>query len=258
MQTISALMQVLSKSKLSLDPPESSVSLIFRLIPPFSLELLFIKRSQSTNDKHSGQIAFPGGRVEPNESNFAACIRETYEEIGIILTESEYLGHTGLKNAYQPGLRISSLKLASHVFFVTRQIEVKPNQAEVFSHRWVDFQTFTRDLKQHKKPKFNSMKHEMYKTLINPSGIISGEFPGLLLPKSKNCNSPDFSDYHLWGLTYRKTREIVSLLPPTLRNVSSKDWVHYKLYWPHRLLNPYISFLDTYYPDSLTYNNFTL
>lgn len=52
------------------------------------VELLFIKRAFTLNDRHSGQVAFPGGKVEPNESDHDACQRETLEEIGLDVTDT--------------------------------------------------------------------------------------------------------------------------------------------------------------------------
>lgn len=46
------------------------------------LHLLFIVRS-STLTSHAGQIAFPGGRLEPGETVAGAALRETFEETGL-------------------------------------------------------------------------------------------------------------------------------------------------------------------------------
>ena len=46
--------------------------------------ILFIRRASSEHDRHSGQVAFPGGAVEPSDKSLTdAALRETYEEIGI-------------------------------------------------------------------------------------------------------------------------------------------------------------------------------
>ena len=47
------------------------------------LELLFMKRPPY-DGTHGGQISFPGGRKEPNDSSYEqTALRETAEEVGI-------------------------------------------------------------------------------------------------------------------------------------------------------------------------------
>ncbi len=54
--------------------------------------LLFIRRSIS-NDPHSGQVAFPGGRMESSDSSpEEASLREAQEEIGLDPQDVEVLG----------------------------------------------------------------------------------------------------------------------------------------------------------------------
>jgi len=66
---------------------KAAVALIFRLGKDDALELLFIKRAEYAGDPWSGQIAFPGGRVEAGDASLAeTAIRETREETGIDLT----------------------------------------------------------------------------------------------------------------------------------------------------------------------------
>jgi 8-oxo-dGTP pyrophosphatase MutT (NUDIX family) len=55
--------------------------------------LLFIERSEHTEDPWSGDLAFPGGRIEAVDAEpKAAAERETLEETGIDLGAAEYLG----------------------------------------------------------------------------------------------------------------------------------------------------------------------
>ena len=49
---------------------------------------------------HSGQISFPGGRIEPGESPTEAALREGWEEVGINRREVDVLGH--LTDLYIP------------------------------------------------------------------------------------------------------------------------------------------------------------
>ena len=57
------------------------------------LEVLFIHRAVRVGDTWSGQIAFPGGRREPTDSDLlTTATRETLEEIGVDLSTAERLG----------------------------------------------------------------------------------------------------------------------------------------------------------------------
>ncbi|MEJ2665534.1 MAG: CoA pyrophosphatase [Deinococcales bacterium] len=55
------------------------------------LELLFTVRASSLA-RHAGQIAFPGGGMEPGESAVAAALRETEEEVGLRVRPEAVLG----------------------------------------------------------------------------------------------------------------------------------------------------------------------
>lgn len=57
------------------------------------LEALFIKRAARVGDPWSGQVAFPGGRHDPEDGDLlATAIRETREETGVELSDAEHLG----------------------------------------------------------------------------------------------------------------------------------------------------------------------
>ncbi|MED5340276.1 MAG: CoA pyrophosphatase [Pseudomonadota bacterium] len=53
--------------------------------------LILTRRAESLR-KHSGQWAFPGGRVEPGETLIEAALREMRDEIGVDLPQSNVLG----------------------------------------------------------------------------------------------------------------------------------------------------------------------
>ena len=58
---------------------------------PAGLELLFTVRASGLT-RHAGQIAFPGGRLEPGEDAVAAALREAFEEVGLRADPADVLG----------------------------------------------------------------------------------------------------------------------------------------------------------------------
>ncbi len=65
----------------------SAVALIYRVDEAGEQQLLFIERAHRPGDPWSGDMAFPGGRMEAGDgSPRAAAERETLEEIGLDLT----------------------------------------------------------------------------------------------------------------------------------------------------------------------------
>lgn len=64
------------------DSKESAVLIIFNKNQDNNIDLIFTLRSSKLK-KHSGQISFPGGRKEKNETNIETALRETHEEIGV-------------------------------------------------------------------------------------------------------------------------------------------------------------------------------
>jgi len=54
-------------------------------------ELLFTVRAAGMRS-HAGQIAFPGGRLEPGEDSVDAAVREAAEEVGLEVSRGDILG----------------------------------------------------------------------------------------------------------------------------------------------------------------------
>jgi 8-oxo-dGTP pyrophosphatase MutT (NUDIX family) len=74
-------------------PGEPRLGGVLLLLYCHSNELyLVLTRRHDDLNAHAGQISFPGGRREPNETMPAAALRETYEEIGVPPTAVTLLG----------------------------------------------------------------------------------------------------------------------------------------------------------------------
>ncbi|AIT78762.1 CoA pyrophosphatase [Novosphingobium pentaromativorans] len=79
----------------------------------------------STMRAHPGQIAFPGGRIDPGETPVEAALREANEELGIDPAKVRVVGSSDL---YRTG---SGYEITPVVGVVPPDLEITPNPAEV-------------------------------------------------------------------------------------------------------------------------------
>ncbi len=71
-------------------PRRSAVLMLFGEGPD-GPDLLFTERSH-TMRSHPGQVSFPGGRLDPGETEIEAALREAEEEIGLVASGVEVFG----------------------------------------------------------------------------------------------------------------------------------------------------------------------
>jgi 8-oxo-dGTP pyrophosphatase MutT (NUDIX family) len=88
------------------------------------LTVLLTRRSDSLR-RHSGQVAFPGGRAEAGETPLETALRETFEEIGL---ERSFIRPVGLADTYETG---TGFAITPVVAFVTSGFELVRHEAEV-------------------------------------------------------------------------------------------------------------------------------
>lgn len=74
---------------------------------------------------HSGQLALPGGRVDPGETVEQTALRELEEELGVSLGSDAVLGHL------DPYATRSGYLIAPIVVWTPRDTVITPNPAEV-------------------------------------------------------------------------------------------------------------------------------
>jgi len=87
--------------------------------------LLFIRRSVA-NDPHSGQVAFPGGRIEPGDTSpETTSLREAQEEIGLSPEDVEVVGKL------PPLLTVTNYEIHPIVGIIPYPYPFHPSQSEV-------------------------------------------------------------------------------------------------------------------------------
>lgn len=99
-------------------------------------ELLMMQRAKHERDPWSGQMSFPGGKIDPQDASAkAAAIREAHEEVGVELGEEDFVGQ--LDDLY--GLKVNdvfSVHVACFVFKPTRTLKLVANE-EVADTVWL-------------------------------------------------------------------------------------------------------------------------
>lgn len=150
-----------------------------------AIELLFMERASRQDDPWSGNIGFPGGRVEVGDiTPQRTAERETMEEIGLDLSGCDYLGRlSDIVGAHLP------VQVSCYVYGVTGTPCFRPNQ-EVGDLFWVSLCELSDPDRQ-----------------VEARVRFGGEDfirPAIRLPQEEKPL--------LWGITYRLTMELLLLL----------------------------------------------
>ena len=108
-------------SERTLTPAAVLIPIIDRIEPT----VLFTRRTDTLR-RHAGQVAFPGGRIDPEDDGpVAAALREAHEEIALSPDEVEVLGTL---DTYETGTGYS---ITPVVGLVTPDLPLVPAEAEV-------------------------------------------------------------------------------------------------------------------------------
>jgi 8-oxo-dGTP pyrophosphatase MutT (NUDIX family) len=117
---------------------QAAVAIVLMPIGDTDSEILFIKRASNPADPWSGQMALPGGRRDPDDTDLAAtAIRETKEETGIDLASGDLLGRLDDHAPKTPAL--PPILVRPFVFALETRPSIRPNH-EVERHLWASMQ----------------------------------------------------------------------------------------------------------------------
>jgi 8-oxo-dGTP pyrophosphatase MutT (NUDIX family) len=152
--------------------PRSAGVLVPIVDRPAGPSLLLTLRSQSLK-RHAGQIAFPGGRVDPGDADLVeTALRETREETGI---DGAFITPLG---GLEPIESITGFLMFPTVAWVREGFEAVANPGEVDAIFEVPF-VFVMDTANH----------------VRKSGTFAGA--------ARDYYSITYGDYDIWGATAR-------------------------------------------------------
>lgn len=114
---------------------QAAVALVVRREPEPSF--LLVRRAHSPRDPWSGQMALPGGRRDPEDTDLReTAVRETREEVGIELGQSGTL--LGRLPDLKPTSRaIPRLTIAPFVFLLSEGSDARVASTEIAAVYWV-------------------------------------------------------------------------------------------------------------------------
>ena len=149
------------------------------------VEVLFIRRAAFEDDPWSGDIAFPGGRINvPDEPPRAAAERETLEEVGIDLSRADCLGQ--LDDVIGGG---GAVVVSGFVYALSTPVTLKTNY-EVASAGWVPIGL----LGQRERQSTRTFRYKDNDVRLPAVRIFDDDSP------------------HLWGLTYQFVERFLRLI----------------------------------------------
>jgi 8-oxo-dGTP pyrophosphatase MutT (NUDIX family) len=159
------------------------------LIPMFErrdeLHIVYIRRSDRVAS-HRGQVAFPGGRVDPVDATLLdAALREAHEEVGIHPATVDVVGPLATMQTATSGIIV-----ASFVGVIPSDTPLRPQLSEVA-------QIFDVPLSALRDPRYRGD----YQWTSEGPAARTGKFPAIL-----------YGGQTIWGLTYRITLNLLELL----------------------------------------------
>jgi 8-oxo-dGTP pyrophosphatase MutT (NUDIX family) len=168
--------------------PGAAVALIVAAEPA---KLLLIRRAAHPLDPWSGHVALPGGRIDPEDlSSLDAAIRETFEEVGIVLEQSLLRTSLPPTTAFA-GTARPRFQVDAHVFRLSGLPDVRPAPGEVAEAFWVPLAELQ-----------NPARATAYVLESQIPGVSQARFPAL-----------GYEGHIIWGLTYSIVRQFLELVP---------------------------------------------
>lgn len=167
------------------DPALAQAAVLLMVRPTDPLELLLIQRAEKEGDPWSGHMALPGGRRESWDADLlATALRETEEEVGVVVPPARILG--ALDELRPSSHRRFPITIAPYVAAVPLEIATVPEPSEVEAVVWMPLPHLSND-------------EAVDEVLIE---LEEGSFS---LP------ALSYQEYVIWGMTHRILTDFVGV-----------------------------------------------
>lgn len=154
-----------------LQPAAVLIALVER---PEGLTLLLTRRSETLR-RHSGQIAFPGGRADPGETPWETALREAHEEVGL---EPRFVQLSGLLDPYET---VTGYSITPVVGFVNPAFALVLEPAEVAEVFEVPFDVVMDPARQERRSRdFGDGLKRTFFAIEHEDRLIWGATAGIL------------------------------------------------------------------------------
>lgn len=159
-------------------------------------EGLFIERSHRDGDPWSGNVGFPGGRVEQVDNSLRdTAERETREEVGLDLADAAFLGRlSDIAGAHLP------VRVACFVYLISggEPLQLSDEVKETF---WVSLEALREPARR-----ITAAIRFRERTVTTPAIIL-----------------PEPDKPLLWGITYRLVSEFLEIIAEGAAQASPPD-----------------------------------
>ncbi|MBM7562634.1 NUDIX hydrolase [Fusibacter tunisiensis] len=204
---IQELKTLLTKRNANVTGVKKESSVLIPLIYTQNQWQLIFERRALTLKSQPGEICFPGGLMEANESSREAAIRETCEELNLTPNQIQILG--------QIDSIMTSFDMIIHCYvgIIDTPLEaIRPSESEVHELIVIPLTTLTTHV-----PETYELKSRF---------DLAHDFPFGSIPNGKNYNFKNtnypvifynIDAYIIWGLTARMLSAFLEIIKSTLK-----------------------------------------